>query len=160
MKKYNWNSLIVNPQEEGLKDLIGEEVYASTSPMYTLIVANEGSFVQKLVKINPDFPEAPFVCLYSYKGIEDLTNYPCIIPKNRLYYSYEEVIFSPYDYRLNKIKGKKIYASSTPNDLLCKLNAGIKMESLDLVEVNARNSFPFHISNGEWCTCILEAKEG
>lgn len=157
---YNWNQLIINPEDERLKDLVGEEVYASTSPMYTITVANQGDFLQKLVKVNPNFPEAPFVCLYSYKGIEDLKNYPCIIPKNRLYYSYEEVIFSPYDYRLNKIKGKKVYASSTPNDLLQRLNSGRVVKSVDLLEVNANDSFPFHTSDGEWWTCIMEAKEG
>lgn len=160
MMMYNWNSLIINPYEERLKDLIGEEVYASTSPMYTLITAEEGSFVQKLVKINPNYPQAPFVCLCSNKGIDDLKNYPCIIPKNRLYYSYEEIIFSPYDYRLSKIKGKKVFASSTPNDLLNRLNSGREVKSVDLVEVNARDSFPFHTSDGEWWTCIMEAKEG
>lgn len=87
-------------------------------------------------------------------------NYPCIISKNKLYYSYEEVIFSPYDYRLNKIKGKKVYASSTPNDLLQKLNSGKEVNSVNLIEVKIHDSFPFHTSDGNWWTCIMEAKEG
>ena len=60
---YNWNQLIINPEDERLKDLVGEEVYASTSPMYTITVANQGDFLQKLIRVNPNFPEAPFVCL-------------------------------------------------------------------------------------------------
>ena len=76
-----------------------------------------------------------------------------------IYYSYEEVIFSPYDYRLNKIKGKKVYASSTPNELLQRLNSGRETKCVDLISVNKYDSYPFHTSDGESWTCIIEAKE-
>ena len=91
--------------------------------------------------------------------IKELNKCSCIIPKNNVYYSYEEVIFSPYDYRLSKIKGKKVYASSTPNELLQRLNSGRETKCVDLISVNKYDSYPFHTSDGESWTCIIEAKE-
>lgn len=155
---YNWNNLICNPEDERIQGLIGQEIFASISPMYTTIVANRGEYVQKLVGVDLNFPKAPFICESSYKGIKNLENYPCIISKNNVYYSYEEVIFSPYDYRLNKIKGKKVYASSTPNDLLQRLNSRREIKPVDLVEVRVHDSYPFHTSDGECWTCIIEAR--
>ena len=157
--KYNWNNLICNPEDERIQGLIGEEVFASISPMYTMIVAERGEYVQKLIGVDLNFPKAPFICENSYKGIKELNKCSCIIPKNNVYYSYEEVIFSPYDYRLNKIKGKKVYASSTPNELLQRLNSGSETKCVDLISVNKYDSYPFHTSDGESWTCIIEAKE-
>lgn len=155
---YNWNNLICNPEDERVQRLIGQEVFASISPMYTLKVAERGEYIQRLVGVNLDFPKAPFICESFYKGIKNLENYPYIISKNNVYYSYEEVIFSPYDYRLNKIKGKKVFASSTPNDLLQRLNSGREVKPVDLVEVRVHESYPFHTSDGECWTCIIEAR--
>ena len=157
--KYNWNNLICNPEDERIQGLIGEEVFASISPMYTMLVAERGEYVQKLIGVDLNFPKAPFICENSYKGIKELNKCSCIIPKNNVYYSYEEVIFSPYDYRLNKIKGKKVYASSTPNELLQRLNSGREANYVDLISVNKYDSYPFHTSDGESWTCIIEAKE-
>ena len=155
---YNWNNLICNPEDERVQGLIGQEIFASISPMYTMIVANRGEYVQKLVGVDLNFPKAPFICESFYKGIKNLEKYSCIIPKNSVYYSYEEVIFSPYDYRLKKIKGKRVYASSTPNELLQRLNSGREVKAVDLVEVKPHDSYPFHTSDGESWTCIIEAR--
>lgn len=80
---YEWSDLICNPGDDRIQKLIGQEVFASISPMLTLEVAERGKYVQKLVKVNWDFPKAPFTCEYSYMGIKRLENFPCIISKNK-----------------------------------------------------------------------------
>ena len=68
---YNWNNLICNPEDERVQGLIGQEIFASISPMYTMIVANRGEYVQKLVGVDLNFPKAPFICESFYKGIKN-----------------------------------------------------------------------------------------
>ena len=79
---YNWNNLICNPEDERIQGLIGEEVFASISPMYTMLVAERGEYVQKLIGVDLNFTKAPFICENSYKGIKELNKCSCIIPKN------------------------------------------------------------------------------
>lgn len=153
-----WSNLICNPEDERIQKLLGKEVFASISPMYTVKVAERGEYTQKLIGVNPNFPSAPFICESFYKGIRTLNKYPCIIPKNDVYYSYEEIIFSPCDYRINKIKGKKVYASSTPNELLQRLNSKREVRAVNLEEIRIHDSHPFHTSDGESWTCIIEAR--
>ena len=90
---YNWNNLICNPEDERVQGLIGQEIFASISPMYTMIVANRGEYVQKLVGVDLNFPKAPFLRESFYKGVTNLEKYSCIIANNSVYYIYEKVIF-------------------------------------------------------------------
>ena len=68
---YNWNNLICNPEDERVQGLIGQEIFASISPMYTMIVANRGEYEQKLVGVDLNNPKAPFICESFYKLIKN-----------------------------------------------------------------------------------------
>lgn len=77
MDKYTCKNLIIDPETQGLEDIIGKEVYANDAPLYCLKCANENLQVSILREIRKnDF--FPF-------RVEDpdgrILGFDCIIPK-------------------------------------------------------------------------------
>ena len=58
MDKYTCKNLIIDPETQGLEDIIGKEVYANDAPLYCLKCANENLQVGILREIrkNDFFP--------------------------------------------------------------------------------------------------------
>ena len=77
MDKYTRENLIIDPETQGLEDIIGKEVYANDVPLYCLKCANENLQVSILREIRKD-DFFPF-------RVEDpdgrILGFDCIIPK-------------------------------------------------------------------------------
>lgn len=54
MDKYTRENLIIDPETQGLEDVIGKEVYANDVPLYCLKCANENQQVSILREIRKD----------------------------------------------------------------------------------------------------------
>ena len=77
MNEYTYDDLIVNPNKEGIENLIGKEVYYSDIPLYCIRSANENYKIGILREVRND-EAAPF---YIENPVGCALNYACIIPK-------------------------------------------------------------------------------
>lgn len=87
MAKYTYADIIIDPQDERLKDAIGKKVYYSDNPSQALIYANTDKLTGKLVQIYKT-NISPFGIV---EGREK-NIYVCIILKKKL-----EVKYVPFD---------------------------------------------------------------
>lgn len=78
MNEYTYDDLIVNPNKEGIENLIGKEVYYSDIPLYCIRGANENYKIGILIEVRKN-EAAPFYIEIPSMGCT--LNYACIIPK-------------------------------------------------------------------------------
>lgn len=87
--KYTYKDIIIDPQDERLKDAIGKEVYYDDKPMLAVQHANQNVKIGTLIKVKKG-EQFPF-CVQRREA-EDKFNYACIILKKE-----PEVKYVPFD---------------------------------------------------------------
>lgn len=80
MSEYTFEDLIVDPETQGIENLIGKEVYYNNVPFSCISIANKDSDFGILTKVYKD-THFPFLVETHSGDIRNYICYSCIIPK-------------------------------------------------------------------------------